>query len=186
MIIDYKNYTQGEYDFIEKNICGEFCLNEGGDYKGLTFSSFPNLHINDSVVTDCVFEHCGAVLLNSCSVEGCTFDDVTETNGNETTFEKCDFKNCHAESSVLIIEGYGEVEQCNFTNNSAKGDDGYIIYSVFSKKSDVRNITDCCFEKCTVENEEDELSYCAYFLPLSSTKTNSINNFDYDTCVIKN
>lgn len=185
MVIDYKSNWQEVNDLIKKDCIGDFCLNEDVDCRSITFRNFPNLHIEDNVVADCVFEHCGLIVLCSCDVEDCTFDDIKEINGNETTFEKCTFKNCHAESSVLTIEGYGVVEQCNFINNSAKGDDGYIIYSVFNKKSDVRYITDCCFEKCTIENEEDELTYCAYFLPLSSTKTNSISNFDYDTCVIK-
>ena len=137
-------------------------------YDGITFRNFPNLYLEslkNAVFKKCTFENCDEVAVYGCKMIGCHFKNVSGVNGHYTDFINCEFLQCCSQGPFLSIEGRGEVRDCCFDNITAlgKNGDGYLIYSVYDKKSDVKLIKNCHFTGCSAENDEYLWSYCAYF-----------------------
>ena len=184
MIIDYKNQEQiKELGFRINKEHGRVFVSVNGDYDGLTFCNFPTITTDGTNFTNCTFENTQAIEFSQADVKNCTFRNVSEISGHFTDFSDCTFVHCCSQGPLLTIDNVGSVEDCTFETITALGDDGYIIYSVYGKKKDVREIKDCKFIDCSVESEDSELTYCCYYKPLSSYKTVDIDNVDYESCV---
>lgn len=184
MVLDYKNNK----DFTLKNgvspenKIGETHFTVQKKVTGLTFTNFNNLCLDDAVFENCSFENCERVSTESCRMIDCTFKNIKNIEGIRTDFTDCRFYDSSSQGAFLVIDSHGCVKGCIFKNISAKEDDGYIIYSVYGKKSDVEIIKNCQFINCKTESEDKKLCYCAYFKPFSSYNTVKVNNLDSDTC----
>ena len=183
MIIDYPNQEQmKELDFRINKEYGRVFVSVNGDYDGVTFCNFPTITTVDTDFTNCIFENTQAIEFSQADVKDCTFRNVSEISGHFTDFSGCTFVQCCSQGPLLTIDNVGSVEGCTFETITALGDDGYVIYSVYGKKKDVRKIKNCKFLDCDVENDNQRLTYCAYFTRLSSYKTKGIYNVDFWNC----
>ena len=183
MIIDYQNQEQmKELGFRINKEHGRVFVSVDGDYDGLTFCNFPTITTDDTDFINCTFENTQAIEFSRADVKNCTFRNVSEISGHFTDFSGCTFVECCSQGPLLTIDNVGSVEDCTFETITALGDDGYVIYSIYGKKKDVREIKKCKFLDCEVENEDGELTYCCYYKPFSSYKTVDIDNVDFWSC----
>ena len=186
MIIDYQNQEQmKELGFRINKEYGRVFVSVDGDYDGVTFRNFPTITTEDTDFKNCTFENTQSIEFSQADVQNCTFRNISEISGHFTDFRGCKFENCCSQGPLLTIDSVGGVEGCTFETITALGDDGYVIYSVYGKKSEVREITNCRFTDCKVESEDGELIYCCYFKPLRSSTAVDIDNVDYDSCVFE-
>jgi uncharacterized protein YjbI with pentapeptide repeats len=187
MIIDYQNQEQmNELKLKIKHRRERVFVSIEGDHDGVTFRNFPTIIAEDADFTNCTFENIQAIEFSQAEVKNCTFRNVSEISGHYADFRGCAFIRCCSQGPLLTIDSAGSVEGCTFETITVRGEDGYVIYSVYGKKSDVEDITNCRFVDCEAESEDGELTYCCYFKPLSSSKTVDIDNVDYETCVFDN
>lgn len=184
MVIDYKNQE------LIKEL--NFWVNKervyvGGrtKFEGDIFRNFPAITSQDTTFVNCTFENCRIVKISRCIAENCVFQNVSNTQSHQTKFKECSFIHCYSQGPLLIINA-GEINRCTFETITSFTDDGYIVYSIYEKKSKVKSIKNCRFVDCHVENKANGLTHCVYFKPLSSRKTISIDNVDYDTCIFEN
>ena len=183
MIIDYQNQEQmKELGFRINKEHGRVFVSVDGDYDCVTFRNFPTITTDDTDFINCTFENTQAIEFSQADVKNCTFRNVSEVSGHFTDFSGCIFVECCSQGPLLTIDNVGSVEGCTFETITALGDDGYVIYSVYGKKKDVREIKNCKFLDCEVENEDGELTYCCYYKPFSSYKTVDIDNVDFWSC----
>ena len=183
MIIDYQNQEQmKELNFRIVKEYGHVlvCIEE--DFEGVTFRNFPTIMSDGANFENCIFEDMQAVDISDGDMTSCMFSNIAEIRGNYTDFIKCKFSHCCSQGAFLTLDNVGSIEGCVFEGITAQGEGGYIIYSVYGKKKDVREIKNCQFIGCEVENAEGDLIYCCYFRPLSSYKTIDIDNVDYESC----
>jgi hypothetical protein len=184
MIIDYKNQEQmKELGFRISKEYGRVYVSVDGDFESVTFINFPTITTDGMDFKNCTFESTQLIEFSQAKVQNCTFRNVSEISGHFTDFSGCTFVQCCAQGPLLTIDNVGSIEGCTFETITALGDDGYIIYSVYGKKKDVREIKHCKFIDCEVGSEDGELVYCCYFKPLRSSKTVDIDNVDYGSCV---
>lgn len=187
MILDYRNnkeFALANGIKLENNI-GEIWFNTDKMCKDITFRNLHHLCVEGVFFENCSFENCHQLTVDECQMKGCTFKNVDEIEGVRTDFDDCSFKNCCcSDGPFLVIDSNGHAKNCTFDTITVLGDQGYVIYSVYGEKSDVKKITGCKFVDCKVENEDGKLCYCAYFKPFSSHKTIKTDNLDYETCDI--
>lgn len=185
MIIDYKNKEQAIACGVKDVDCnGEIFFVGKKAYTGITFRNFPNLHLEEATFINCTFEDCGEIAVYEKEMVECVFRNVSSILGHYTDFENCRFENCCSEGPLLTIDSDGSVENCIFENVTASGEDGYIVFSVYGKKSDVREIKNSKFIDWTVGNSDNDIAFCEYYVPFLSRKTKYIDNIDYKTCNI--
>ena len=183
MIIDYNNQEQmKELGFRINKEYGRVFVSVNGDYDGVTFRNFPTITTDDTDFINCTFENTQAIEFSQANVKSCTFCNVSEISGHFTDFSGCTFVRCCSQGPLLTIDNVGSVVGCTFETITALGADGYVIYSVYGKKKDVREIKKCKFLDCEVENEDGELTDCCYYKPFSSYKTVDIDNVDFWSC----
>lgn len=184
MIIDYKNDKESALlnGVMPENSIGETHFVLERKVKDITFRNFNKLCIENTCFENCIFENCQCVSTESCHIEKCVFKNVDNIEGVRTDFSNCIFTGCCSDGPFLVIDSHGCVEDCTFETITTLGDDGYIIYSVYGKKSEVEIISGCKFIDCQVESEDGKYCYCAYFKPFSSYNTVRADNVDYETC----
>ena len=183
MIIDYKNQEQmKELGFRISKKYGRVYVSVDGDFESVTFINFPTITTDGTDYKNCTFENTQSIEFSTADVQNCTFRNVSEVSGHYTDFIGCKFEQCCSQGPLLTIDNVGSVEGCSFETINALGEDGYIIYSVYGKKKDVREIKNCKFIDCEVESEDKSLTYCAYFTRFSSYKTKEIDNVDFWSC----
>ena len=154
-------------------------------YEGDVFRNFPAITSQDTAFVNCTFENCQIVKISKGIVENCVFQNVSNIQSHQTEFKECSFIQCCSQGPLLIINA-GKMNGCTFNTITSFTDDGYIVYSIYEKKSKVKSIKNCRFVDCQVENKANCLTHCVYFKPLSSRKTISVDNVDYDTCIFEN
>lgn len=150
--------------------------------ENIHFKNFPNLHIKNNAVKDCIFENCQSVAFYESNISDTTFKNVSSIAGKQTNFKNCDFTGCCSQGSLLTINKSGSIEKCNFDNNVALSEDGYMIHMVFDSEEDITKIKDCGFAYNTVENPDGEMVHSEYLKVVTTTKSTVINNIDYETC----
>ena len=187
MVIDYLKKDEAEiFEVFEITSRGEINYHSEKEVEGITFLNFPNIHLEGALFKNCRFENCQEVEAYQCKINDCVFHNVSEITGHYTDFYGCTFEHCCSQGPLLTIDSDGSIEHCVFNTISALTEDGYVIFSAYDKKSDIKDIVDCYFADCEVENDEGELAYCVYFKPFSSRKSVEIDNFDRDSCVFRN
>ena len=183
-VFDYKK----DKDFCHANGIkpktryGESVLEGAEVCRGVTFRNFFHLCAEDVVFEDCIFENCHQVTAENGQMNGCTFTNVDNVEGIRSDFRDCNFRDCCSTGPFLIIDSHGSVKGCNFDNITALGDDGYVVYSLYEKRSLLEIMTDCKFVDCRADSEDGKMCYCAYFKPFSSYRTLDFDNVDYTTC----
>ena len=183
MIIDYNNQEQmKELKFRINKEYGRVFISVDGDFEDVTFINFPTITTDGTDFKNCTFENTQSIEFSTAEVENCTFRNVSQISGHYTDFIGCKFEQCCSQGPLLTIDNVGSVEGCSFETITALGDDGYVIYSVYGKKKDIREIKNCKFIDCEVETEGGELTYCCYFKPFASSNTVDVNNIDYSSC----
>ena len=184
MIIDYKNKENAIACGVEDaDVNGDIFFRGAENYEGITFKNFPNLHLEEADYKNCTFEDCGVVSFYDGEIVGCKFHNVSEIEGHFASFMDCAFSQCCSQGPFLTIDNVGSVEGCTFETITALGDDGYIIFSVYGKKKDVRYIKNCKFIDCKVESEDGLYTYCVYYKRCLACKTIEIENVDMQSCV---
>lgn len=188
MIIDYKNDREFALSngVSPENGIGETQFSGGELVTDTTFRNFDHLCAEDTVFENCSFESCREITFDGCEIKGCSFKNICNVEGVRSGFNDCVFKECTSQGPFLYIDSRGSVKACTFESITALGDDGYIIRSGYGKKKEVEEIVDCSFTDCRAESEDSELCSCFYFKPLSSFRTVSVNNVDYDSCNFEN
>ena len=150
-----------------------------------TFRNFSKLEFeDDSRIEQCMFEDCGEISACDGIFQACEFHHVDSIFGHYTDFINCHFQNCSSIGPLLTIDSTGGVDECVFENITAQGEDGYIIFSVYNKKSDVKEIKNCKFIHWHTENPDNDISYCEYHSPFIFGKPKYINNIHYESCDI--
>lgn len=184
MIFDYENDREAALDngILEKNRYGEIGYDGAHRVKKGVFRNFPSIRFEEVSFTECTFENCGVLNFDDCEVVGCTFENVKEVNGNGTDFTDSTFKNSQAEESFLSIDTRGKVDGCTFDSIACHGEEGFIVSTICNNRDDIRDVTNCNFTNCSVENDEEGYCQARYFKAFSSYKTIAIDNMDYDTC----
>lgn len=183
MIIDYKNQEQmKELGFRINKEYGRVFVSVNGDYNGVTFRNFPTITTDGTDFKNCIFEDCQEIEFSISEVTNCTFRNVSEVSGHFTDFISCTFVQCCSQGPFLTIDNVGSVEGCTFETITALGDDGYIIFSVYGKKKDVRYIRNCKFVDCKAESEDGLYTYCVYYKRCLACKTIEIENVDMQSC----
>ena len=183
MIIDYQNQEQiKEWKFRVNKEYGRVFVSVAGDFEGVTFRNFPTITTDGTSFMNCMFENTQAIEFSQGDVINCTFRNVSEISGHYTDFKNCKFRHCCSQGPLLTIDSDGSVEGCLFETITALGEDGYVIYSVYGKKKDVKEIKNCRFTDCEVENEDKSMTYCAYFGRFPSYKIKEVDNVDFSNC----
>lgn len=181
MVIDYKNKEQlQELRFTVNMEHGYVFMRTNDGYDGVTFRNFPMITVEDTDFTNCTFENTQAIEFSKARVKNCTFRNVSEIRGHYTDFHGCTFVRCCSQGPLLTIDNVGSVEGCTFETITALGDNGYVIYSVYGKKKDVREIKNCKFFDCEVES--DMVTLCEYLVTMEVYKTEVVDNVDYESC----
>jgi hypothetical protein len=187
MIIDYTNKEQmASLNIEESDSYGRVYIQIDDNFDGVTFKNFPTIAIRDSEFKNCIFENCKSLEFSECTVYDSTFKNIAAIEGHYTDFHGCTFSDCCSDGPFLVIDSEGEIEGCTFENITASGEDGYIISCIYNSQSAVREISNCRFINCKVENEYDELVECRYMKHGFGNKTVYEDNIDYDTCVFEN
>ena len=188
MILDYKNDKEFALanGVSSEDVNGEIHYNIGPISEGITFKNFYHLCVGEAAFNNCTFEDCHEITASNCEMNGCTFKNVDSVTGHYSDFSGCTFKQCCSTGPLLTIDSSGQVENCDFDTITALGEDGYVILSVFGKKSDVTEIVNCRFTDCQVESEDGECCRCDYFVPFSSLRTIQTDNLDYESCCFNN
>lgn len=183
MIIDYNNQAQMNDLAIKVNKSrGQATVSINGDFCGVTFRNFPSIVTDDSNFTNCVFENIQSIEFSQGKISNCTFRNVSEVCGQYVDFRYCTFTQCRSQGPLLTIDSDGSVNGCTFDTITALGDDGYVIYSVYGKKKDVKDVKNCRFINCKVESTDGLFTCGAYFTRFSSYKTRKIENIDMHSC----
>jgi hypothetical protein len=186
MIIDYNDRKNAIAEGIVINKNGDAEYHGSEQVRSISFKNFQKLQFENVTIEDCRFDNCGEVSIYDGEVRGCNFCNVSAIEGHYASFTDCIFSRCCSYGALLTIDSEGGVEGCSFENITALSEDGYVIFSVYKSKNDVRDIERCSFVDCICENEEEELASCSYFKPFSSFKTVDVDNMDYESCNIKN
>lgn len=184
MILDYtgnKEFALAN-GITSENDIGETYFKGNEVCKGITFRNFFNLCVESTVFEDCIFENCGNINTEGCRFNGCNFNNVNNIKGIRTAFDRCEFKNCCSDGPFIFIETLGFIDSCTFDTITTLGENGYIIYSVYRKNTEVERVTNCRFIDCQVETEDGKYCYCAYLKRSYSLIPVEIDNVDYETC----
>lgn len=183
MIIDYNDKEQmAKWSFRINREHGRVYISILGEFEGTTFKNFPTIVTENTSFRNCTFEDTQAIEFSQGVVTRCKFQNVSEISGHFANFYDCTFAQCCSQGPFLTIDSFGSVEGCRFETITALGEDGYVIYSVYGGKKAVREIKNCRFVDCEIENEEKELAYCSYLKPFSSYKTKEVDNLDRESC----
>lgn len=183
MVIDYKNQEQvKELGFRINKEYGRAFVSVNGDYHGVIFRNFPTITTDDTDFTNCIFENTQAIEFSQANVKDCTFRNVSGISGHFTDFSGCTFVQCCSQGPLLTIDSGGSVAGCIFETITALGEGGYIIYSVYENKNEVRQIKNCQFLDCKAESADGLFTYCAYYVRCSTYKIKEIENVDLFSC----
>jgi len=183
----FKNFPTLEIDGIEicrcafEN-CGELDL-QNGSVENCRFEKCREVNFGGCSLTGTILRECDKISANDSDVERCEFYAISSIEVLNAGFDECSFSHCTSDGVFLYTDHY--IDHCTFEQITARGEDGYIIDSTFRKKGDVKEIMNCRFVGCQVENEDGVLTRCEYFKAFSSYKTVSTDNIDYDTCVFE-
>jgi hypothetical protein len=187
MIIDFNDKEQlKKYNVTGANTTSVFFSDLDDDFEEVTFKNFPSVYFTDVSFKKCKFEDCGWIEFSEGYVYDSEFKNISTVQGHYTDFHGCKFVDCSSEDAFFYIDSDGEIEGCTFENITASGEDGYIISCIYNSQSAVREISNCRFINCKVENEYDELVECRYMKHGFGNKTVYEDNIDYDTCVFEN
>lgn len=188
MIIDYRNNKEFalKNGVKPENNLGETHFSQGKVVTDTTFRNFDHLCVENTVFENCTFEDSQTISFESCQIKGCNFKNVYQVEGARTDFYDSVFKDCCSDGPFLTIDSQGQAKGCTFDTITALSNQGYIIWSGYGKKHEVEKIVDCKFIDCQVESEDGELFHCYYFKPLSSYRTVSVDNVDYESCHFDN
>ena len=184
MILDYKNerefalangvrlYSTANYEIIY--FCGKSesenetfaerfdAYNSHKNFKNITFRNFPNLELNNSTLENCTFENCADILTDGCAIINSQFTDCCIISSSYTDFYGCTFKDAKPAEALLFLESNCKVDSCTFENIHAIGDEGQICKMLADKEKDVRELTNCKFINCSLENKYNFFSSCQY------------------------
>lgn len=182
MVIDYLNkeyaLSCGMEDFDENEQI-YFCNEEG--FSDVTFINFPNINFESMTLKNCTFKNCQSVAVHGCTVEGCTYENISVAYAQFSKLNGCIFDTCCASyGSLLTIEDEGEIVGCTFKHITVLEEDGCVIHSIYSKKKNIRPLTNCRFEDCYVES--GIMTLCEYLVSKKTYKTEVYNNLDYESC----
>lgn len=166
---------KNDYIFFNKN-------SDGNEFEEITFKNFPNLYLENDTFTNCNFINCEQIEISDGTVIGSTFENTACVCGVRCDFKNCIFKNIETDTQVLLIDTYGEVDNCTFENIKAIGDDGRICNMIVDKEKDVQDLVNCRFINCSMEAKYGSLSLCTYHTILG--KKRMVENIDYDSCKI--
>lgn len=159
-----------------------FIFSKDKKCEDICFKNFPNLFIKDKDIKNCTFENCGNITAEGCRMNGCKFNNVNNIKGIRTAFDSCEFINCCSDGPFLVIDTLGFIDGCTFDTITALGNNGYIIYSVYRKNTEVEQVTNCKFFDCQIESKDGKYCYCAYLKRSYLLKPVEIDNVDYNTC----
>ena len=183
MIIDYHNKERLKELGIRVNEeHGRVFVGGDHDFEGKIFRNFPTITTDGINFTNCVFEDTQSVEFSQGMITNCMFRNVSEISGHYTDFKNCKFIHCCSQGPLLTIDSAGSVDGCLFETITALGEDGYVIYSVYGNKKDTKEIKNCHFIDCEVENEDKTITYCAYFGRFPSYKMKEVDNLDSWSC----
>ena len=183
MIIDYLNKERLKELGVRVNEeHGRVFVGGNEDFEGKIFRNFPTITTDGTNFTNCVFEDTQAVEFSQGTITNCMFRNVSQVSGHYTDFKNCKFIECCSQGPLLTIDSAGSVEGCLFETITALGEDGYVIYSVYGKKKDVKEIKNCKFIDCKAESEDGLFTYCAYYTRFLSCKIKEIENIDANSC----
>ena len=183
MIVDCNNQEQIRGLGFRVNKKHERVFISGnGEYGGIVFRNFPTVTTDGANFTGCIFENTQAIEFSRAKVKNCTFRNVSEISGHFTDFSGCTFVRCHSQGPFLTVDYAGSVEGCTFQTVTALGRDGYVIYSIYGRKKDVREIKRCKFIDCRAESRDGLITYASYYTSRFSHKTKEIENVDLRSC----
>ena len=183
MIIDYLDKeNMKQLNFRVNNEYGRVFVSVAGDFEGVTFRNFPTITTDGTNFMNCTFENTQSVEFSQGDVIHCTFKNVSRISGHYTNFSDSSFVQCCSNGPLLTIDCAGKVEGCSFETITTLGDDGYVIFSVYVDKKEVKQIKNCKFIDCRVESADKSIAYCSYYYGIMSRRKKEIDNIDQWSC----
>ena len=133
-IIDWnlkESYGVRKY-FKRRNVDGQeqihFSNPKRGYVEHIQFRNFPQLHIAENQVIQCVFEDCGEIYITSDFGPGfCRFRNIKALHCTSKFLKCCEFENIQCSGTALVEIHKCRMSECAFKNISLQ-DETLLVY----------------------------------------------------------
>ena len=134
LIIDWnQKRSYGVRTYIKRRIVDgkeeiHFTNPKRGYVELIHFLNFPQLHITENQVIDCIFENCGEIYLSKdCGHSGCRFDNITALYCTGKFLTHCEFANIQCNGTAFVDMQKCRMGSCSFKNVQLL-DDAFLVF----------------------------------------------------------
>ena len=180
MILDWKNNKEEALanGISEKEKIGVYyVLMEGSLVENYTFRNFENLEFEeDAFIKNCVFENCGSLTFDCCTLENCNFSHIDTIYAVDTSLNNSQFKELECSNDAVLCLEDSVISHCVFDNITLTND-AYLCDGVGGCL-----IEECSFSDIKTSRQDREIANCTEQTGFIFKREKQISIIDEDTC----